>query len=182
MFWMHGGPVMAEAMPDGSHMFSCRVYYEDTDAGGIVYYANYLRFAERARSELLRDMGTDNTRLMRDHGVMFAVRECTVRYREPARLDDALQIHTRIARIGGASFSAIQRIERSTLVNRLVPEADRAVGQAPRGPDGAARLSRRGGPARADAGGASGGIRGSDRKAPTGGRALAGGRNGTKHR
>ena len=113
MFWMHGGPVMAEAMPDGSHMFSCRVYYEDTDAGGIVYYANYLRFAERARSELLREMGTDNTRLMRDHGVMFAVRECTVRYREPARLDDALQIHTRIARIGGASFSAIQRIERS---------------------------------------------------------------------
>jgi acyl-CoA thioester hydrolase len=104
---------MADAMPVGTHVFPCRVYYEDTDAGGIVYYANYLKFAERARSELLRDMGTDNTRLMTDHGVMFAVRDCTVRYREPARLDDTLQIHTRIARIGGASFAAIQRIERS---------------------------------------------------------------------
>jgi len=104
---------MAEAMPEGSHVFTCRVYYEDTDAGGIVYYANYLRFAERARSELLRDMGTDNSRLLKDHGVMFAVRDCNVRYHEPARLDDALQIHTWIARIGGASFSAIQRIERS---------------------------------------------------------------------
>jgi len=113
MFWMHGGPAMAEAMPGRSHVFTCRVYYEDTDAGGIVYYANYLRFAERARSELLRDMGTDNSRLLKDHGVMFAVRDCAVRYHEPARLDDALQIHTWIARIGGASFSAIQRIERS---------------------------------------------------------------------
>jgi acyl-CoA thioester hydrolase len=104
---------MAEAVLAGTHMFPCRVYYEDTDAGGIVYYANYLRFAERARSELLRDMGTDNTTLLNDHGVIFAVRECTVRYREPARLDDALQIFTRIVRVGGASFAAAQRIERS---------------------------------------------------------------------
>jgi len=104
---------MAEAMPADTHVFSCRVYYEDTDAGGVVYYANYLRFAERARSELLREMGTDNTRLLIDHGVMFAVRDCTVIYHEPARLDDALLIHTRIARVGGASFSAMQRVERS---------------------------------------------------------------------
>ena len=103
---------MAEDRP-GAHLFPCRVYYEDTDAGGIVYYANYLKFAERARSELLREMGSDNTRLLNDHGVMFAVRDCSVTYREPARLDDALQVYTRIFRIGGASFSAAQRVERS---------------------------------------------------------------------
>ena len=104
---------MAEERAGAAHVFPCRVYYEDTDAGGIVYYANYLKFAERARSELLREMGSDNTRLLNDHGVMFAVRDCTVTYREPARLDDALQVHTRIFRIGGASFSATQRVERS---------------------------------------------------------------------
>jgi acyl-CoA thioester hydrolase len=104
---------MADGQSAGTHVFPCRVYYEDTDAGGIVYYANYLKFAERARSELLREMGSDNTRLMKDHGVMFAVRDCQVTYREPARLDDALQVHTRIFRIGGASFSAAQRVERS---------------------------------------------------------------------
>jgi len=104
---------MADDRPSATHVFPCRVYYEDTDAGGIVYYANYLKFAERARSELLREMGSDNTRLLNDHGVMFAVRDCSVTYREPARLDDALQVHTRILRIGGASFSASQRVERS---------------------------------------------------------------------
>lgn len=112
MFWMLREPAMADFAPVGAHVFPCRVYYEDTDAGGIVYYANYLKFAERARSELLRDMGTDNTRLLKDHGVMFAVRDCKVRYHEPARLDDALHIHTRIDRVGGASFSAVQRVER----------------------------------------------------------------------
>jgi acyl-CoA thioester hydrolase len=104
---------MGEPMPADMHVFPCRVYYEDTDAGGVVYYANYLKFAERARSELLREMGSDNTKLLNDHGVMFAVRDCTVSYREPARLDDALHIYTRILRIGGASFSAEQRVERS---------------------------------------------------------------------
>jgi len=104
---------MADRMAAGAHVFPCRVYYEDTDAGGIVYYANYLKFAERARSELLRDLGSDNTRLLNDHGVMFAVRDCTVSYHEPARLDDALEVVTRILRIGGASFSAAQRVERS---------------------------------------------------------------------
>lgn len=103
---------MAETMPP-MHVFACRVYYEDTDAAGVVYYANYLKYAERARSELLREMGTDNSSLLRQHGVVFAVKDCAVYYHEPARLDDALQIHTRILKIGGASFSAEQRVERS---------------------------------------------------------------------
>jgi len=104
---------MAEPMPPQPHVFPCRVYYEDTDAAGVVYYANYLRYAERARSELLREMGTDNSTLLRQHGITFVVKDCAVRYHEPARLDDALQVHTRILKIGGASFSAEQRVERS---------------------------------------------------------------------
>ena len=112
MCLMHKGSEMAESGTADTHVFRCTVYYEDTDAGGVVYFANYLKFAERARSELLRDMGTDNTKLLQEHGVMFVVRDCAVRYREPARLDDALEIHTKILRIGGASFSADQRVER----------------------------------------------------------------------
>lgn len=104
---------MAEPMPPQTHVFPCRVYYEDTDAAGVVYYANYLRYAERARSELLREMGTDNSTLLRQHGITFVVKDCAVSYHEPARLDDALQVRTRILKIGGASFSAEQRVERS---------------------------------------------------------------------
>jgi acyl-CoA thioester hydrolase len=104
---------MAETMPAETHVFPCRVYYEDTDAAGVVYYANYLKYAERARSELLREMGTDSSTLLRQHGVVFAVKDCAVAYHEPARLDDALQVRTRILKIGGASFSAEQRVERS---------------------------------------------------------------------
>ena len=108
---------MAEATPPESHVerhvFPCRVYYEDTDAAGVVYYANYLRYAERARSELLRALGTDNSALLRRHGVMFVVKECAATYHEPARLDDALEVRTCISRIGGASFTAEQRVERA---------------------------------------------------------------------
>lgn len=131
MFRTFKGSEMAESVSADTHVFRCRVYYEDTDAGGIVYYANYLKFAERARSELLREMGTDNTKLLNEHGVLFAVRDCAVTYREPARLDDALQIHTRIHRIGGASFSAVQRVERD---GRLL--ADMTVRLACLGSDG----------------------------------------------
>ena len=95
------------------HVFPCRVYYEDTDAGGIVYHANYLKFAERARSELLRDLGTDNSSLLAKHGVLFAVRDCQVTYRRPAKLDDALEVHTNITSVGRATLSALQTVQRS---------------------------------------------------------------------
>jgi acyl-CoA thioester hydrolase len=104
---------MAEPARAQAHVFPCRVYYEDTDAAGVVYYANYLKYAERARSELLRELGTDNSALLQRHGVKFMVKEFAATYHEPARLDDALQIRTRISRIGGASFSAEQRVERA---------------------------------------------------------------------
>jgi acyl-CoA thioester hydrolase len=74
-----------------------RVYYEDTDAGGVVYYANYLRFFERARTEAMRSLGHGQASLARDHGVLFVVAEAHVRYRRPARLDDALLIMSRVA-------------------------------------------------------------------------------------
>ena len=75
---------------DGVHVFPVRVYYEDTDAGGIVYYANYLKFAERARTELLRIAGITHSDLMAESGVAFAVRHCAADFIKPARLDDPL--------------------------------------------------------------------------------------------
>jgi len=96
----------------GVHIFQVRVYYEDTDAGGVVYYANYLKFAERARSEMLRALGVDNVRLMQEDGVAFAVRRCEADYIKPARLDDLLEVATRLVEVGGASLVAEQAIRR----------------------------------------------------------------------
>lgn len=99
--------------PASEGRFPIRVYYEDTDAGGIVYHANYLRFAERARTELLRTHGYDHPTLNRMHGMGFAVRRCSVDYIKPARLDDALEVRTTIAKAGAASIEMDQRIFRA---------------------------------------------------------------------
>jgi acyl-CoA thioester hydrolase len=96
----------------GAFVFPVRVYYEDTDAFGIVYYANYLKFAERARTEMLRAFGTDHVRLRREVDRVFAVRRCVVDYRAPARLEDALLVATRVLRVAGASFALGQEIRR----------------------------------------------------------------------
>jgi acyl-CoA thioester hydrolase len=96
----------------GVHVFPVRVYYEDTDAAGIVYYANYLRFAERARTELLRDLGIENARLMERQNLAFAVRRCSMDFVKPAKLDDMLAVETRLIDIGGASLTADQRVRR----------------------------------------------------------------------
>jgi acyl-CoA thioester hydrolase len=98
-------------MPE-AHVFHLRVYYEDTDAGGVVYYANYLRFAERARAEYLRSVGTDNQTLMAKGGIAFTVRQCVVDYMQPAYLDDTLTVHTRFLEVGGASLRAEQTVKR----------------------------------------------------------------------
>ena len=100
------------ASTDGIHIYPVRVYYEDTDAAGIVYYANYLKYAERARTELLRDLGTENARLMETEGLAFAVRRCEVDFFKPARLDDLLSVETRLIDVGGASLVADQRVKR----------------------------------------------------------------------
>ena len=88
-----------------------RVYYEDTDAAGIVYYANYLRFMERGRTEFLRALGHDQNLLMQE-GIAFAVRSASVEFLKPARLDDLLTIETGIASLGRAQVTFAQRILR----------------------------------------------------------------------
>ena len=87
-----------------------RIYYEDTDAAGIVYYANYLKFAERARTEFLREAGIAQRALQDDEGVLFAVRRCEIDYLRPARLDDVLEVRSRIVASRGASLTVWQTI------------------------------------------------------------------------
>ncbi|MBT5416146.1 MAG: tol-pal system-associated acyl-CoA thioesterase [Rhodospirillaceae bacterium] len=98
---------------DGGHLFPVRVYWEDTDAAGIVYYANYLKFAERARSDLLRCFGIGQAELKRDEDIVFVVRRCEVDYLKPARLDDDLEVWTQIIALHGASLSADQDVRRA---------------------------------------------------------------------
>ena len=105
----------AEVIAPGGevHVFPMRVYYEDTDAAGLVYYANYLKYAERSRTEMLRAVGLTNPGLRASADLGFVVRCCYADFREPARLDDQLEVHTRIARLGGASIEAEQRVTRA---------------------------------------------------------------------
>jgi acyl-CoA thioester hydrolase len=104
---------MTESAPrSAAHVWPIRVYFEDTDAGGVVYYANYLKFAERARTELLRQAGFDHNSLAKEHGLQIVVRNCAVAYITPARLDDALEVRSLITTIGGASFSIRQEVFR----------------------------------------------------------------------
>lgn len=90
-----------------------RVYYEDTDAGGVVYYANYLRFLERARTEWLASLGITLTALQRDHGVLFVVHRLDIEYRLPARLYDALEVTLALATLGRSRIAAVQDVFRS---------------------------------------------------------------------
>jgi len=98
----------------GRHILPLRVYYEDTDAGGLVYYANYLKFAERARTEMLRLAGFDHGAIAERFGLAFVVRNCTLSYKRPARLDDLLEVRSRFLDLGGASLTAEQVICRET--------------------------------------------------------------------
>lgn len=93
------------------HRIQFRAYYEDTDAGGIVYYANYLRFAERGRSEYLRAAGFENSLLQDKQGVMFIVRYLEADYLAPARLDDFLTVETIIDSVKNASFVMNQAVK-----------------------------------------------------------------------
>jgi acyl-CoA thioester hydrolase len=90
-----------------------RVYYEDTDAAGVVYYANYLRFLERARTEWLACLGHPLTELERRHGIVFVVRRIEVDYKLPARLADALDVTVAIETLGRASLTLQQQVLRS---------------------------------------------------------------------
>jgi acyl-CoA thioester hydrolase len=100
---------------DGKHHFPIRVYYEDTDAGGIVYHATYLRFAERARSEFLRLIGWQHQKVLDETGLGWVVRRAEIDFRRPARLDDALTVVTGIESMAGASMRAVQSIRLGAL-------------------------------------------------------------------
>ena len=97
---------------DGAFLYPIRVYYEDTDAAGMVYHANYLKFAERARTEMLRHLGVGQEKLRAASGIVFVVRRCSADYLLPARLDDELAVVTRLARLGGASLDLDQEVRR----------------------------------------------------------------------
>ena len=94
-----------------THTTPIRVYYEDTDAGGVVYYANYLRYFERARTEWLRALGCEQSRLLQETGIAFAARSVEVEYLRPAKLDDALNILSRIESVGRAQVVFAQQVE-----------------------------------------------------------------------
>ncbi len=100
-----------------------RVYWEDTDAGGVVYYANYLRFLERARTEWLRSLGIEQLPLKEQHGVLMVVAQVVANYRRPARYGDLLQIHCRIVDIGKVSLSFEQHIYRETAEGELLMDS-----------------------------------------------------------
>ena len=99
---------------NGTHCLPIRVYFEDTDSGGIVYYANYLRYAERARTEMLRLSGINQSEMATRYGMAFAVRDCTIDFRYSARLDDLIEVRSRIVELAGATVSAVQALWRGT--------------------------------------------------------------------
>jgi acyl-CoA thioester hydrolase len=90
--------------------WAARVYWEDTDGGGVVYYANYLKFMERARTEWLRTIGFGQERLRNDTGALFVVADTSVRYLEPARLDDLLEVSVRIVETGRVALTLAQDV------------------------------------------------------------------------
>lgn len=127
------------ALSAGEHRLGIRIYFEDTDAGGIVYHANYLRYAERGRSEALRVLGMPHAEMMERHGRMFVVHRAEIDYERPARLDDLLTVATRVRRIGAARVALDQEVRRGaeTLVRirLMLACVDRASGQAARLPE-----------------------------------------------
>lgn len=95
-----------------THQFPVRVYYEDTDLAGIVYYANYLKFIERGRSEWVRSIGIDQDRMKQDDGLIFVVRRVEADYLTPARYDDELIVETQVVRVGGSFVELNQQVKR----------------------------------------------------------------------
>jgi acyl-CoA thioester hydrolase len=95
------------------HKYCCKIYYEDTDAGGIVYHSNYLKYAERARSDLLQEMGFSNKTLLQRH-LGLVVRRAEVDFKKPARLEDVLTVETTIDKVAGASCLLTQTVRKDT--------------------------------------------------------------------
>ena len=105
----NAAPAVSQAQP---FSWPVRVYYEDTDAGGVVYYANYLKFTERARTEWLRSRGFEQPDLAREHRIVFVVRALSIEYLKPARFDDALQVTVELIKVGAGQMDLVQRVMR----------------------------------------------------------------------
>ena len=101
--------------------FSLKIYYEDTDSGGVVYYANYLKFLERARSEAIYSLGFSNSGLLNSHGTLLIVKSCNIEYKKPAKFEDKLDIISEVLTFTKTSFIMSQRINRK---NDLISEAE----------------------------------------------------------
>lgn len=114
-----------------THLFQTRVYYEDTDLAGIVYHANYLRFIERARSEMVREAGISQTALKADRGLVFAVRRMEIDFLAPARFEDVLTVSTELVAMKGASFDLSQTVWRGE--DRLFLASVQVVCMTPEG-------------------------------------------------
>src|ERR1700749_2262558 len=98
------------AHPQSTHRYALRVYYDDTDSAGVVYHGNYLRFAERARTEALRDAGVPHADLVESFSLMFMVRRAEIDYVRPAMLDDLLTVETETTAVGGATVRLRQTV------------------------------------------------------------------------
>jgi len=94
------------------HTFPIRIYFEDTDTAGIVYFANYLKFAERARTEMLRSIGISHAEMIQKQGVMFVIRSCLLNCLAPARLDDVLEVRTYFKKLSFVKLECSQSIVR----------------------------------------------------------------------
>ncbi len=120
-----------------THTLPLRVYYEDTDLAGIVYYANYLRFIERARTEWVRSLGIDQTRLKAEQGIVFAVRRVEADYLIPARFDDQIEVRTAVRDVTGARIVLAQDVLRgeerlfASVVTLVALRADGRAGRIP---------------------------------------------------
>ena len=112
-------------------LFEVKVYYEDTDSGGVVYYANYLKFLERARTEIITSIGLNNKKLLNEYGVLIIVKSCNIEYKKPAELEDILKISSKVISSTRTSFFMRQVIFKQS---DIISEAEvRLVCVSPKG-------------------------------------------------
>ena len=101
--------------------YNTRIYYEDTDAGGVVYYANYLKFLERARSEAIYSLGLSNKEILNKENVIIIVKSCKIEYKKPAKFEDKIEIISKITEVKNSSFNMNQVIKKKL---DIISEAD----------------------------------------------------------
>ena len=96
--------------------FKIKIYYEDTDSGGVVYYANYLKFLERARTEMISSLGLSNRKLLEDYKILIIVKSCKIEYKKPLVLEDLIVVKSKVKSMGKSSFVMEQSIEKDGIL------------------------------------------------------------------